>query len=422
MRKLHLFVGICVAVTIPLADSALAQVQEQTEVRREKQATMSEIVYKRLSVIHELMGKGKYSDALARLSALEQQTLNAYERALTYQTYGFVHTQQGDYVRAIPYFERSLGLDSLPNVAQQGMLYSLAGLYTTQGEFEKSIDILTTWFKYEKDPKADAHILMASNYAELGRHSEALPYVRQAISTTDTPEESWYQLELAIYFEQRQYESAVGVLKKLVAMQPDKANYWDTLSGAYQELGQDQDALAAMMLAYRNGLVTTENKLLNIVRMHLFLDLPFQAGEILEQELAAGRIPDSRENLELLLGAWSGAREFDKAIDIINRVARMTDSGEYYIEMAKLYAEKNRWQAVVDAAGQAIGKGNLRKPGGAYLLMGMAYAELGEFQKALDALEQARRFDESSHQAEGWIDYVNDRRQIAIAPSGRVIS
>jgi len=177
------------------------------------------------------------------------------------------------------------------------------------------------------------------------------------------------------------------------------------------------------MLAYQKGLVTTERKLLNVVRMNMFLDLPYQAGEILEREIAEGRIRADRQNLDLLLGAWSTAREFDKAIGVINRVARMTDSGEYYIEMAKLYAEKNKWQAVVDAADRAIGKGKLKKPGGAYLLMGMAYAELGDFQKALDALEQARRFDETSRrQAEGWIDYVNDRKQIAVAPSGRVIS
>ena len=418
-----LFAGLCMAMLNPFASPAFAQVQEQTEVRKDKQATMSEVVYKRLSVIHELMGEGKYAEALGRLSTLEQQKLNAYEKALMYQTYGFVYTRQGDYPRAIPYFESSLGLDSLPNVAQQGMLYSLAGLYTTQEEFQKSIDILTTWFKYEKEPNADAHILMASNYAELRRFSEALPYVRQAISTTEKPEESWYQLELAIYFEEKQYQSATGVLKKLVAMRPEKVNYWDTLSGAYQELNQDHNALATMMLAYQKGLVTTERKLLNIVRMNMFLDLPYQAGEILEREMAEGRIRADRQNLDLLLGAWSTAREFDKAIDVINRVARMTGSGEYYIEMAKLYAEKNEWQAVVDAAGRAIGKGNLKKPGGAYLLMGMAYAELGDFQKALDALEQARGFDETSRrQAEGWIDYVNDRKQIAVAPSGRVIS
>lgn len=419
----YLLVGLWMAALHLHGATAFAQVQEQTQEREEKQATMSEGVYKRLSVIHELMGNGKQADALRKLNSLEKQKLNAYEQALMFQTYGFVHAQKGDYQKAIPYFERSLSLDALPNVAQQGMLYSLAGLYTTQEEFQKSIDILSTWFQYEKEPKADAYILMASNYAELKRYLDALPYVKKAISSSEKPQESWYQLELAIYFEEKQFQNAVTVLKQLVAMWPDKVKYWNTLSGAYQELKQDQNALATMMLVYQKGLITEEKKLLNVVRMNLFLELPFQAGEILEKEMGDGRISATQKNLELLLGAWSAAREFDKAIRVIDRVAPMTDNGEYYIEKAKLHAEKSEWQSVVDAAAQAIDKGNLKKPGGAYLLMGMAYAELREFQKALNALEQAKTFDENSRrQAEGWIDYVNDRKQIAAVPSDRTLT
>lgn len=213
-----------------------AQVQQQTEERDEPQATMSEAVYKRLSIIHEQMGNSKYDDALKQLASLEKRSLSPYENALVLQTYGFVYAQRGDFTKAIPYFEQSLALDALPNVAQQGMLYSLAGLYASQDQFQKTIATLTTWFKYEKEPKPDAYILMGSSYAELKRYNEALPYVKKAIETSDKPQESWYQLELAIYFEQKQFQKAADLLKTMIAKWPDKQTYWDTLSGSYQEL------------------------------------------------------------------------------------------------------------------------------------------------------------------------------------------
>lgn len=170
------------------------------------------------------------------------------------------------------------------------------------------------------------------------------------------------------------------------------------------------------MLAYEKGLVTEERRLLNLVRMHLFLDLPYEAGKLLEKELQARRIEATQKNLELLLNSWTQAREFGKAIEVIDRIAPMTDSGDYYIEKAKMYSEKSDWENVVTAARQAIEKGNLKKPGGAYLLMGMAQAELQDYQGALDSLGQAKKFDDDTRrQAEGWIDYVNDRKQIAVA-------
>jgi tetratricopeptide (TPR) repeat protein len=172
------------------------------------------------------------------------------------------------------------------------------------------------------------------------------------------------------------------------------------------------------MLAYEKDLIEDERKLLNIVRMNLFLDVPYDAGKILAREMENKRIPVNQKNLELLLSAWTSAREFDKAITVIDKLAPMTDDGGYFLQKAQLFAEKTEWDEVAKAAQQAVDKGSMKEKqtGGAYLLLGIALAELERYPDALAALDKAKNYDENSRkQANGWIDYVRDRQQVTLA-------
>ena len=381
---------------------------------KKKQQTITERAYKRLEQAHAALGDKNYAEVITKLQQMEQINLNDYESALMYQTYGFLYADQGQYGQAIVYFERCLGLEALPDAAQQGMLFSLAGLYSAESQFQKTIDTMLRWLPNEPDPKAEAFIMLAAAYSELKRYGEALPWVEKAIAKSDTPKESWYQLLVAIQFELSRYKAAASTLQRMVSYWPDKLNYWEMLSGAYQQDGNDIQAAAAMRLAYRRGLLETENKLLNLARMIMFVEDPYQGARLIEAEMQSGRIERTKKNLELLLSAWSGSKEFEKAIGVIDQLASMTGNGEYYLQKAQLYAERGAWSDVVPAAEQAIARGGLRKPGTPWILKGMAEAELGRFNDAIDSLTEAKKFDGSiKDQAEGWIDFVNDRRKIA---------
>ncbi len=384
------------------------------------QALMSERTFKRLASIHESLGARKYQEVVDKLKVLEKARLSNYEDALIVQTYGFVYAQQGDYPRGIQYFEQAIALDALPDAAQQGMLFSLASLLTGEQQFQKSIDTLIEWFAYELDPNALSYILMATNYVEMERYREALPYVRTAIATnTSKPNQSWYQLEAAIHFELSDYAAAAATMRAMLTHWPDKLQFWETLAGAYQEQKKDWDALATLTLAYQKGLITDEKKLLNLARLNIFLEDPYTAGRLLEKEMQAGHVARTQKNLELLLTAWKGSREFEAAIAVIDQIAPMTRDGEYYLEKAQLYSERNMWEETISAALRAIDRGGLKRPGTAHVVLGQAYTEIQQYRKALDAFALAQRYDNNSRKiARGWIDYVRDRMNAASTQSG----
>jgi tetratricopeptide (TPR) repeat protein len=388
-----------------------------TEVREAQNVTITEHVHRRLTQIHELMGEGDVAEGLKRLGGLESGRLSAYESALVQQTYGFVYAQQGKYPQAIEAFEACIALDVLPNAAQQGMLYSLAGLYAAQSRFEATVRIMMTWFKFAQEPvAANAYMLVGSSYSELEEYAKALPYVMEAIKRSEKPNESWYLLALSIRFDRKEFTEAVKLLRSMVVYWPGKAINWEMLSSAYMELKQDSNALATLMLSYQRGLVEGEDKLLNLAKMNMFLEIPFEGGKILETGMKAGSIEKTQKNLELLLSAWTGAREFDKAIGVIDVLAPMVESGTYFWQRAQLFNEKANWPEVISSATLALERGGLKRPGEAYVLMGMAHSELGEYDRAVAAFEQAKRHGEDARRnATAWIDYVNDRRQVAVA-------
>ncbi len=407
------------AGTLARAQESVANAVQQagTAERKERSVSMSEAAYRRLSSVHELMAEEKFDEALERLKAMEKMALSDYEEALLFQTYGFVHAQQGNYGPAITAFERCLELDALPNVGQQGMLYSLAGMYASESRYQKVIDTMSTWLQFAQEPVAgDAYMLMGSAYAELEQLDQALPYVLEAIKRADKPKENWYQLALSIYFERNQYPPARDMLKTVVVYWPETERYWEMLSSVYLELKDDSNALATQMLAYKKGLLTSERKILNLVKLNIFLEIPYTAGEILEREMAAGRVETNQQNLELLLSAWTAAREFDRAIATIDRLGPLADDGEYFVQKAQLLYEKSEWQGVIEAGEQALQKGDIKGPGGVYVLMGMAYAEMAEYDGALKTLEKARDYDDNARRnADSWIAYVQDRRRVALA-------
>ncbi len=381
------------------------------ETRKEPSTSMREIVYQQLSRAHELLGEAKLDQALGALDRLGTGGLNDYERAQAYQTYGFVHSQAGSDDKAFEAFEKCIELDALPTRVQQGIIYSVAAHYSSEGRYAESNDMIMRWFRYAAEPVVDAYMLIGINHSERDALSEALPYVRRANALADPAREPWKQLELAILFETRRYDEAITLLEGIIALWPDRVRYYEMLSGLLVEREQDARAFSALMIPWLNGLLTEEHLILTLARLSLYLDNPARGGEVLERSIELGHVEPTFENLELLLNAWTDAREMRRAVEVIGKLAELAEDGEYYLRKALLLNESSDWDGVVDAAQKALEKGALERPADAWILRGVALTELGRFDEAIDAFAGAAREgnETARRNANAWVAYVRDR-------------
>ena len=383
--------------------------------RKEKASLMGERAYRRFETIQQLYSDEEYREALKNLDAMTKMQINDYEQAMAQQMYGYTYVALEDYDRAVPAFEKAIQLDALPNQAHFNLMRALAGLYASREKWQDAVDLMLQYLKFQPKASPQDQILLAQCYAQMERWRDALPWVQGAIRDGGAKaQESWYQLEVAIYFETKDFRAAVDALKRIVARWPEKLKYWEMLAGAYQELNQDQEALSAMMTAYHHGLITDPKKIMSVARMNMYLELPYQGASILEKAMNAGTVEADAKNLELLLGAWTNAREYDKATAVIDRLAQIKKDGDLYIQKANLKMEQNDWAGTVEAASQALEMGDLENPGGAWLMMGIAQMELGSLQEARRSFKQAQQFDDKvRRQARDWEKFVEDRMQVA---------
>jgi len=402
-------------LALPFLCFAQEELRDDREIlkRPEVNAAMTELVYKRLSNIHDQMGENELDDAIAGLQKLERQRLSKYEKALVLQTFGFVYAQRGNEAAAIKRFEESLATNSLPATAHQGMLYSLAGLLAAEARHLDSIKTAREWFRYEESPQPAAYMLIGASFAELERFDEALPYVLKAIAKMEKPNEGWYMLALAIYFQQEKYRESANLLVTMLQLWPDKPKYWEMLAGSYLELEDDKRALDTMMLAHNNDMLLKPTQLRALAQLSLMRDIPYSAGVTLDESISKGTLEDNEDNLKLLLQAWLSAREYDRAVTVINRLAPYAEDGQYFLQAAQIYNELGDWQKVVDNTTKALDAG-LEKSVDALLLMGTAYSELGEYDRAIRAFKRVQQVGDTRHRrnAESWMAFVDEKRQL----------
>ncbi len=369
-------------------------------------------VNKKFEGVSDRFGSGDLDGAMETLESMLKWNLSKYEKAVVYQFMGFVFVQQNKIDNAINVFSKTVDLNVLSNTQHQSTQFNLASLYGSKEEWDLTIDALMKFYEFEREPVAESYIMTGIAYFQKGLPLEALPYIHIANQKALKPKESWLQLELAILFINKRYDEAIDVVKKLSTYWPEKEKYWETMAGTYMEMQKDADALAALNLGYKNDAISKAETLESLARLNLYLEIPFQAASLIEKNLQEGNIENSEKNLRLLLGAWTAAREFNKAIEVIDILAPLTGEGKLYIQKAMLLNENSDWEGVQDATAKALTDEELENPGDVYILRGMAETELGNYDEAIESFTQAMEIGTETNKknAEAWIDYVADRR------------
>jgi predicted Zn-dependent protease len=216
-------------------------------------------------------------------------------------------------------------------------------------------------------------------------------------------------LWVACLYQLRDYGTAADGLQALLSREPDQVQYWQQLGEAYAHAGDAQRALAVYALMYRQGLLRQAQDYLNLASLYLQDGEPFQAGQVLQDGLQSGALPATEGNYELLAAAWSQAHETERAVAALGEVAKLAQSGDAYLEQAQLYAARHDWISVIDTSRKALSKGQLRRPGHAWLLQGVALTQSRQYDEAANALHEAAKYDDSRSLAEAWLKYLTAR-------------
>jgi tetratricopeptide (TPR) repeat protein len=420
---LRLCTGLIAAV---LAVGAQAQDDERAE--RDKQATkqaqaVSKDVYDKIQKAQEMVDAKNYQGALRSLRNLyNPDKLTEYEQANVLNYIGFVYYNMDDVQNAIRTYEQMVAIPSLePQMAKQ-TTYTLAQLYTMEENYQKALDTLNKWFMLETNPAPEPFILKAQNLYQLSRYKEMIEPVENAMRVArerDKPvKEDWYVLLNFAYFQDENYSMVRDIQKILLENWPRK-RYWFSLAGAYTELGEDNNLIAAYAAAQDQGMLEKDSEFTTMAQLYMQAEVPYKAAQLLEKEMEAGRVNKNAKNYRLLSQAWMLAMEDEKAIPALTEAARMSDDGELDVRLGNSYLNLGKYDECIEAVRTGLRKGGLKSTDNAQISLGMCLYNKRQYQAAITAFREASKTARSRRIAQQWIQVIEAdierNRQIQLA-------
>ncbi|MBS3797607.1 hypothetical protein [Pseudoalteromonas sp. BDTF-M6] len=423
LNSLFLFAGLTSAtLVLPSMASmipgvALASAHaEQGEPKTKRVPALRDKVYSQLARAQKMADDGDVAGGLAALDSVKERSssMNAYEKAMMYNFYGFIYYNENRLPEAIKAFEQVVAEDAIPESLQLSTLFSLAQLSMANEDYQGSVAYLNRWDKVNTKPKPDSYYVLKSQaFYQMNKYDEALSAINTAITLAEkdgkTPKENWLVLQRALYYSMQQPEMVVSVLEKMIALY-NKPEYWVQLSGMYGEVGREKDQLDTIEAAYQQGYLKTRGDLRNLAQIYMFNGLPYKAAKVMKQAQAKGIIEDNVKNNAFIAEAYVQAKEERKAIGFFEKAASAEQSGIYDQRLAEVYINLEQFSEAADAAREALDKGGLDFESNAYVALGMAQFNMQNFDASILAFEQAEKHKRSERLAQQWIKYVKNEK------------
>ncbi len=385
--------------------------REERDNQKTKQAqAVSKEVYDRIQKAQEEIDADRPREALQILESLRtKKGLTEYELQNVLNYMGFVYYNMEQIPQAMRIYEEMLRIPSMEEQIRKQTIYTLAQLSTMQENYSKALTLLDQWFALESNPAPDPFILYAQNLYQVNRYSDMIRPIETAMDIARKRglevKEDWYVLLNFAYFQQEDYRKVRDIQKILLVNWPKK-RYWFSLAGAYTELGEEQNLIAAYDAAMTQGLLEKESELVTMAQLYLQHEVPYKAAKLLDAEMKSGRVSKDAKNYRLLSQAWTLAAEDEEAIPALQQAARLSDEGELNLRLGNAYLNLGRYGECEKAIEDGLRKGGIKSPDNAQISLGMCLYNQRKYRDAIDAFRTAARTPRSRRIANQWISVI----------------
>ncbi len=405
---------ILVMVLTTLSGQVFAQASQCGVERGKTGGTLQEPTYRKLNDIYEDVGNELYDIAYDKLKVMISRAKGKYLKATLFQMMAQVEWARSNFDSALSNFEKAVALDALPDHIHFALMYQIAQLYYMQERYDDALDKLALWMcKVPPEKiKPASYVLKASIYAQKKDWKNVIPAIETAISMSDAPKESWYQLKLASHFELGQFPKAADTLEVMIQHWPEKKDYWVQLSQIYYKLKRDDSALSVIALAYRRGMLDKQTDIMYLSNLYSNREVPYKAAEVLQKGIEDGIVEASKKHWTMVADTWYAAEEMEKALDAYERAGKASEDGDIDLRRGYILVDMERWEKAVEALEAALEKGgfNDRKMGEAYVLLGMSEFKLENYSKAKTAWDRAGKYAKSRKSAQQWKNHMREER------------
>jgi tetratricopeptide (TPR) repeat protein len=387
---------------------------------------MSKKTYDAINEIQIMIEEERYREAIAEVQELKERKLNGYEMAHALNMAGYLYFQLEDNARALAAYEEALQQEGLPESQIRGLLNSISQVALASGYYEVAERYARQLLATETEaPQPLSQVILAQALIGQEKWDEAIKPLKTAIAMQRAmgaaPRENWMGMLSSIYYTLERYEEMRDLLYEIIELYPSE-RYILNLAALHGQLEEPGKQLALVESLRDDERLEKGFHLLMLANLYVSQGTPLKAAQLLDREIAAGRIEATRQNLELNSQAWYMAGEEARAIPPLEAAAKNAKDGELYLRIARLHMDLYEYKAAERSARQALDKGGLDEPGDAWLLVGMALARGEKLEAARVAFIEAAEYESSEKWARQWLRFVDvEQERIAaftLSPGG----
>ena len=305
-----------------------------------------------------MMTTNQFSAALSKLNeSLQITDLNAYERSTIYQMQGACYYELNQYGQAISAFENAINAGGLLPNEQDNLRVNIAQLLIGDGKYAQGAQMLENWINRGGQAKPTHVEMLTQAWVQSENYSKALPWAEKWFQQASPRERKHYDLLNFLYNNLKMPGRQADIVKDMIGRWPEDKQLWDNWASLLANGGREAEAFEVNKMLYLGGALSSEQDLMKIVQYYSFYDMPYQAAEILEREMNAGRITSSADKLVQLSDLFRQAREYRRAIPILERAAAQSGKAKLYADLGEALYNEGDCAKAEDAFTQAINKG-----------------------------------------------------------------
>lgn len=409
--------AILVGIVFGLIITPWCAAQEKSGDERRSKPVLSNAMYRPITKAQNAMQEKDYDAAIEILDSLlaKGDRLKGYDKAKTLHLKCIAYIEQGDYAKALPVALQAIDVDALELEAQQALRYNVVNMLFVLERYQEAVQQLELWFDEIETPDAQSHFIAAQLYLSVNQMNEAIHHAEIGMgmhqaNITQEANENWYRLLLSLYGQVKQYNKAATVAEQMVSLWPAEFEYYQQLTGLYQQLERMEEAWAIFDMAYQNNLFGHVDDYRRILIMHRFLGYPYRGATLFKNHASTNEVDLPEEDWELLSNAWMQARQWHEAEQTLKNAARVSTTGKHWMVLCQTTLQEERWQDALNYCEFALEKGGLKDDeADAWQLKGIAKASLKQYDDALTNFKRCAEFEETRKDCRAWVASINSQ-------------
>ncbi len=361
---------------------------------------LSQYTASRVQRAHSLAQEEKFKEAISTLESLDLS--RGYDQAFVARMLGIFYWQNEQVKPAIKQLDFAVSSGLLQDEQAWQTRKMLADILLNEQQFAKALPHYYQLSKaVPKNQKAhEVWLRIAQSHYQLSQWNKVLSAMGRYEKFGQPDELGPLSIKLSSELELKKWQPAIVTIKRLIAIEPERVEWWRQLVALHLRVDDSKRALDSMALAKLQGVALSQDDFKLLAQLYAKRGIPERAALIMEQ------LEDLNVDSQLKAQQatyWQMAKEWDKSIDSW-RIAAKLDS-KYYWNYSQLLVQEGHYQQALAALDKVKGRN-----ADVALIKTRAYYKLNRLD---DALANAKRANEikPSNQARSWVKYLTQRRK-----------